>query len=158
MSFFRDLFPTRRRAPRVAGHWMGDLAIPHTDPQRWIGLFATDLSAQGIRLQGLESDDVRRLLTDEGHAQMTLRLPLMRPPPPPLAAELRWGLGEKPNFYTGWLFSKIDADTLKLIDNYIADHPQDLIKDPTKPHLLEGSLASYKPDLNRQRAGIPARP
>ena len=107
----------------------GDL--PHTDPQYWIGLLATDLSAQGIRLQGLESDDVRRLLTDEGHAQMTLRLPLMRPPPPPLAAELRWGLGEKPNFYTGWLFSKIDADTLKLIDNYIADHPQDLIKDPT---------------------------
>ena len=52
-------------------------------------------------------------------------------PPPPLAAELRWDVGEKPNFYTGWLFSKIDADTLKLIDNYIADHPQDLIKDLT---------------------------
>ena len=123
MSFFRDLFSTRRRAPRVAVHWMVDLAIPHTDPQSWIGLFATDLSAQGIRLQGLEPD--------EGHAQMKLRLPGMRPPLPQLAAELRWGLGEKPNFYTGWLFSKIDADTRKLIDNYIADHPQDLIKDPT---------------------------
>ena len=87
MSFFRDLFPTRRRAPRVAVHWMVDLAIPHTDPQRWIGLFATDLSAQGIRLQGLEPDDVRRLLTDEGHVQMKLRLPGMRPPLPQLAAE-----------------------------------------------------------------------
>ena len=56
MSFFRDLFSTRRRAPRVAVHWMVDLAIPHTDPQHWIGLFATDLSAQGIRLQGLEPE------------------------------------------------------------------------------------------------------
>ena len=79
MSFFRDLFPTRHRAPRVPVHWMIDLAIPYTDPQYWIGLLASDLSAQGIRLQGLEPDDVRRLLTDEGHAQMTLRLPLMRP-------------------------------------------------------------------------------
>ena len=132
MSFFRDLFSTRRRrAPRVAVHWMVDVAIPNTDPQHWTGLSATDLSAQGIRLQGLELDDIRRLLSDEGYAQMKLRLPGMRPPLPLLAAELRWGLGEKPNFHTGWLFSKIDADTLELIDTYIADHPQDLIKNPT---------------------------
>ena len=132
MAFFRDLFSARRRSnPRVAVDWMVDLAVPDSDPLRWIGLFATDLSAQGLRLQGLDADEVRRLLSYEGHAQMKLRMPGLRPPLPLVSAELRWGLGEKPRFHTGWLFTQLDADTLELIDTYIADHPQDLLADPT---------------------------
>ena len=131
MSFFRDLFSARRLSnPRIAVDWMVDIAIPNTDPQHWIGLFATDLSAQGLRLQGLDTDGVRRLLSHEGHARIKLRLPGMRPPLPLVRAELRWGLGDKKRFYTGWLFTQLDADTLKLIDKYIADHPQDPLTDP----------------------------
>ena len=130
MSFFRDLFSARRRAPRVVVNWMVDVSIPDTNPKRWNGLFATDLSTRGIRLKGLEPDEVRRLLNDDGNAQMKLRLPGMRPPRPQLYAELRWGLGAKPNFHTGWLFTEIDAPTLELIEHYIAEHPQDLIGNP----------------------------
>lgn len=130
MSVFRDLFSSRRRRnPRVTVHWMVDLAVPNTDPQRWTGLFATDLSAQGLRLQGLDADEIRRLLSYDGRAQIKLRLPGMRPPLPLVSAELRWGLGEKPRFHTGWLFTQLDANTLELIDTYIADHPQDLLTD-----------------------------
>ena len=131
MSLFSDLsFARRRSNPRIAVDWMVDLAVPNTDPQHWIGLFATDLSAQGIRLQGLDADEVRRLLSYEGHALIKLRLPGVRPPLPLVRAELRWGLGDKKRFYTGWLFTQLDADTLKLIDKYIADHPQDPLTDP----------------------------
>ena len=62
---------------------------------------------------------------------MKLRIPGLRPPLPLVTAELRWSLGEKPNFHTGWLFAKIDASTLELIDKFIADHPQDLLTDAT---------------------------
>jgi hypothetical protein len=109
MSFFRDLFSARRRAPRVVVNWMVDVSIPNTNPKRWNGLFATDLSTRGIRLKGLEPDEVRRLLNDDGNAQMKLRMP---------------------NFHTGWLFTEIDAPTLELIEHYIAEHPQDLIGNP----------------------------
>ena len=96
MSLFSDLFSTRPRSnPRIAVDWMVDLAVPNTDPQHWIGLFATDLSAQGIRLQGLEAYEVRRLLSYEGHALIKLRQLGVRPPLPLVHAELRWGLGEK---------------------------------------------------------------
>ena len=96
MSLFADLFSARRRSnPRIAVEWMVDLSVPNTDPQHWIELFATDLSAQGIRLQGLDADEVRRLLSYEGHALIKLRLPGVRPPLPLIRAELRWGLGEK---------------------------------------------------------------
>ena len=80
---------------------MVDVSIPNTSPKRWNGRIATDLSTRGIRLKGLEPDEVRRLLNDDGNAQMKLRLPGMRPPLPQLYAELRWGLGAKPNFHTG---------------------------------------------------------
>ena len=130
MSFFRDLFSARRCAPRVVVNWMVDVSIPNTNPKRWNGLFATDLSTRGIRLKGLEPDKVRRLLNDDGNAQMKLRLPGMRPPLPQLYAELRWGLGAKTDFHTGWLFTEIDAPTLELIEHYIAEHPQDLIGNP----------------------------
>ena len=129
MSFFRDLFSARRRSPKVAVNWMVDVSIPNTNPTRWTEFFATHLSTRGIRLKGLEPDQVRRLLNYDGNAQMKLRLPGMRPPLPELFAELRWGLGEKPNFHTGWLFTEVDTHTLGLIDNYIAEHPQDLITD-----------------------------
>jgi len=116
MSLFADLFSARRRSnPRIAVEWMVDLAVPNTDPQHWIGLFATDLSAQGIRLQGLDADEVRRLLSYEGHALIKLRLHGVRPPLPLVRAEWRWGLGEKNRFQTGWLFNQLDADTLELI-------------------------------------------
>jgi len=131
MSFFRDLFYARRRStPRVAVDWMVDLAVPDTNPQHWIGLFATDLSAEGIRLRGLDSAQIRRLIDKIERAQMKLRLPGMRPPLPQVIAELRWGLGDDANFSTGWRFAEIDAQTLRIIDAYIADHPQDLIVDP----------------------------
>ena len=131
MAFFRDLFYARRRsAPRVAADWMVDLAVPNTDPQHWVGLFATDLSAEGIRLRGLDSAQIRRLIDKIERAQMKLRLPGMRPPLPQVIAELRWGLGDDANFSTGWRFAEIDAQTLRIIDAYIADHPQDLIVDP----------------------------
>jgi hypothetical protein len=132
MNLFRDLFSSRRRhTSRVAVRWMVDLAVPDSDPQHWTGLFATDLSAQGIRLQGLDPDAIRRLLTDEGHAHMKLRLPGMRLPLPLVAAELRWGMGEKPHFRTGWLFAQIDKETRELLDRYIAEHPEDQLADPT---------------------------
>jgi len=127
MSLFRDLFSSRRRShPRVVVQWMVDVAVPDTEPQRWVGFFATDLSTQGIRLKGLDTDDVRGLLYYRGDALMKLRMPGLRPPLPLVTAELRWSLGEKPNCHTGWLFAKIDANTLELIDKFIADHPQDL--------------------------------
>ncbi len=132
MSLFRDLFSSRRRShPRVVVQWMVDVAVPDTEPQRWVGLFATDLSTQGIRLKGLDTDDVRGLLHYRGDALMKLRIPGLRPPLPLVTAELRWILGEKPNFHTGWLFAKIDANTLEFIDRFIADHPQDLLTDAT---------------------------
>ena len=71
-----------------------------------------------------------RLIDKIERAQMKLRLPGMRPPLPQVIAELRWGLGDDANFSTGWRFAEIDAQTLRIIDAYIADHPQDLIVDP----------------------------
>jgi len=63
MSLFRDLFSSRRRShPRVVVQWMVDVAVPDPEHQRWVGLFANDLSTQGIRLKGLDTDDVRDLL------------------------------------------------------------------------------------------------
>ena len=78
MSLFADLFSARRRSnPRIAVDWMVDLAVPNTDPQHWIGLFATDLSAQGIRLQGLDADTLEligKYITD--HPQDLLADPV----------------------------------------------------------------------------------
>ena len=65
MSFFRDLFSARRRSPKVAVNWMVDVSIPNTNPTRWTEFFATHLSTRGIRLKGLEPDQVRRLLNYE---------------------------------------------------------------------------------------------
>ncbi len=88
MSLFAVLFSARRRSnPHIAVDWMVDLAVPNTDPQHWIGLFATDLSAQGIRLQGLDADEVRRLLPYEGHAVIKLQLHGVRPALPLVRAE-----------------------------------------------------------------------
>ena len=81
-------------------------------------------------MQGLDTDWVRRLLSYEGHARIKLRLPGMRSPLPLVRAELRWGLGEKNRFQTGWLFNQLDAHTLELIGKYITDHPQDPLADP----------------------------
>ena len=108
---------------------MVDLEVPNSQPMHFTGLFALDMNAQGIRLEGGDPEQVRKLLSIDGRAWMRLRLPGMKPPLPRLEGELRWGMGETPHFRTGWLFTNVDRELLKLLDDYIAAHPEDLIAD-----------------------------
>ncbi|MFT5086144.1 MAG: hypothetical protein ACI906_000215 [Candidatus Latescibacterota bacterium] len=128
MKKIRDWF-SPRRATRVSVKWMVDLEVPDSNPMHLTGLFALDMSAQGIRLEGGNAEQVRKLLSFEGRTWMRLRLPGMKPPLPRLQAELRWGMGETPHFLTGWLFTKPDKEILKLLDEYIVAHPADVIAD-----------------------------
>jgi hypothetical protein len=119
----------RRRAPRVSVDWMVDLEVPNSKPLHFTGLFALDMSEEGIRLEGSDAEQVRKLLSTDGRAWMRLRLPGVKPPLPRFEAELRWGMGQTPHFRTGWLFTSSDRETKKLLDDYIAAHPQDVIAD-----------------------------
>lgn len=130
ISKIRSWFSARRaRAPRVSVDWMVDLEIPDSKPVHFTGLFALDMSAQGIRLEGGNPEQVRKLLSVDGRAWMRLRLPGAKPPLPRLEAELRWGMGEAPHFRTGWLFASPERELQKMLDDYIATHPEDVIAD-----------------------------
>lgn len=126
--FLSKLFSQRRRnRTRVAVDWMVDLEVPNSDPIHYTGLFALDMSAMGIRLEGGDVQQVRSLLSEGGCVWMKLRLPGMQLPLPRVEAELRWGMGEAPRFRTGWLFTHLDSETQQLLDEYIAAHPEDVI-------------------------------
>ncbi len=127
-KFFSKLFSFRRRSStRVAIDWMVDLEVPDSDPMHYTGLFALDMSALGIRLEGGDAEQVRSLLSMDGCVWMKLRLPGMQLPLPRVEAELRWGMGEAPHFRTGWLFTHLDSEVQQLLDEYIATHPKDVI-------------------------------
>ena len=49
---------------------MVDLEVPDSNPMHFTGLFALDMSAQGIRLEGGNSEQVRKLLSFEGRTWM----------------------------------------------------------------------------------------
>lgn len=69
MKKIRDWF-SPRSATRVSVNWMVDLEVPDSNPMHFTGLFALDMSAQGIRLEGGNSEQVRKLLSFEGRTWM----------------------------------------------------------------------------------------
>mgnify|MGYP001170725559 FL=1 len=129
---WRDWFSLRRRStPRVSVNWMIDVEVPGSEPLHYVGLLARDLGTEGIRLEGSDVDRVRELLSDDGRVWMRLRLKGVSPPLPRVQAELCWGLGEKPHFMTGWRFTRIDSETIQLIESYVAEHQEDIIEEET---------------------------
>lgn len=123
MDLFVDLFGLRRRRiPRVAVRWLVDARIYGTD--QFIGLYTRDVSLGGLRLEGCPAATFRRLLSPAGRAQMRLRLPHISKPLT-VEVELRWSLGDPPS--TGWSFTRIAPKARRLLAEYIASHPADLL-------------------------------
>ena len=133
LSDWSDWFSLRRRqAPRVAINCIVDIEVPESNPTHYTGLTALDVSTQGMRLEGGDDEHIRGLICERGRAWIRLRLPGMRTNLPRVQAELRWGLGATPQYQTGWRFSRIDGATIKLISEYVEEHTEDILEEPSK--------------------------
>ena len=123
MQFFKDLFGAKkRRNPRIAIDWWVDVRLPATDG--FIGFQANDISTFGLRLTGDSDEAFKRVLTDEGHARMLLRVP-GEAGTHPVEAQLKWGLGGVDRFQTGWTFEEIEEAATAAINRYIKAHGKD---------------------------------
>ena len=126
-----DWFSLRRRqVPRVAIQCIIDVEIPNSEPLHYTGLNALDISAQGLRLEGADDAQIRDLICDRGRAWMRLRLPGTHIYSPRVHAELRWGMGEKPKYQTGWRFTEINSSTVRVVEDYIEANLGDIVEEP----------------------------
>jgi len=122
MGFFADLFGLkRRRRPRIGTRWYVDLRVP--DTPSYVGFFTRDVAVTGVRLEGEDEAAFRRHLTEEGTADLRIRIP-GRPGVIEVAAELRWALSGGEKFLTGWMFTDLDEDDAAALEGYIDAHPE----------------------------------
>ena len=128
MDSFLDSFGLKRRqGPRIAVRWWIDVRVPGTE--KYAGFFASDIGVFGVRLQGDGSEAFARLLSKDGRANMLLRVPGHREAFA-VEAELRWGMGRKGRFRTGWKFTHITHRAQKVLNDYIEAHPEDILQCP----------------------------
>lgn len=125
MDAFLDLFGLKRRENlRVAVNWLIDIKVPNSDG--FIGLTAHDVSIDGIRLQGNTSDVMRRILSQGKRVNMSIKIPGGRQPLE-VVALLKWGPSEQEQPFSGWAFTQVDRETKQIIQQYIDDHPEDVL-------------------------------
>lgn len=127
MDAFLDLFGLKRRdGPRVAVNWLIDIKVPDSDA--YIGFFARDISADGIRIQGNSLESLQRILSAGKRVRMNIRAP-GRPAPLEVGASLKWGPTGDQKPQAGWTYTQIDKATRQYINGYIDDHPEDVLEE-----------------------------
>jgi hypothetical protein len=126
MNSFLDRFGARRRqAPRVAVAWrVGIGRLPGTPSPV---LATSEVSRLGLRLQGGSAEGFRAAMSDEGAVELLLWIPGSEAPLT-VEAELRWGLAGGTGFLSGWRFARIDDAAQRTLDEYIAAHPEQVLR------------------------------
>ena len=128
MNRFFDLFShQRRRTPRIAVRWFVDAQVYGS--QEYSGFYTCDISCGGVRLEGDTPQSIRRFLSPDGRARLRIHLP-HRSIPLRAEAELKWGLGDP--FRTGWAFTRIDPEDERILEEYIATHSGQIIREEPK--------------------------
>lgn len=127
MDAFLDLFGLKRReGPRVAVNWLVDIKVPDTDG--FIGFIAHDVSTDGLRLQGNTTEAMSRILSQGKRVKMSIKMPGGNHPLE-VVALLKWGPSNQKQPFAGWSFTQIGRETKQAIQQYIDDHPEDVLKE-----------------------------
>ena len=128
MGYLSDLLGWgRRHQPRIAVRWWVDIQNPRTG--HYVGFLTRDISLPGVRLVGTTCEAFKRVLSEDGHAHMRLRLPGSSQVLA-VRAEFKWGIRESGDFITGWRFTRMARQVRRSLRAYIEAHPEAVMGEP----------------------------
>ena len=124
---FNLLNLTNRQEPRVAVEWLVDVQVPETES--YVGFRTRDISLPGVRLEAETPEAFKRMIGNDGLANMRLRVPGCKDCFK-VRAELKWGLENSGGFLTGWRFTRMARPVRRALRDYIEANPELVVTAP----------------------------
>jgi hypothetical protein len=124
MSGFFDLFGLKRRCEvRVRVNWLVDARL--NGSQQYVGFHAADVSISGLRLSAGAAGDFGRAI-DQGRVELLLRVP-GGAGAGEVDGEVKWQRVEEGRALMGCEFRRPNRELRRLLEDYIAAHPEDQV-------------------------------